>query len=279
MTRRTRVALTGASGQLGRAMTRLAPASWEIFGTSSRQVDIRSWQAVRDWIATVRPHLVIHAGAMTDVDGCELDEANAFAVNALGTRHVAGASEQFGATCVYVSTNFVFDGTKPAAYHEFDTPRPISVYGHSKLAGETEAQQVSEPTYIIRTAMVFDEQGRNFVNTMQKLMSERDELKVVADQFGNPTYAADLATGIMRIIDELPPATYHLANAGTASWFDWASEIREISGHDTKIVRISAADFPRAATPPANGCLTSIALSESNVGLPDWRDALRRCLS
>lgn len=279
MTRTVRVALTGASGQLGRALQALAPANWDISGTSSSEVDLRNWPAVRDWIAAVRPRLVIHAGALTDVDGCESRVEDAYAVNALGTRYVASAAARAGATLVYVSTNFVFDGTKPTPYHEVDTPNPISVYGASKLAGEVEASRAGSEVYIVRTAMVYAEEGRNFVNTMRRLMAERDELNVVADQFGNPTYASDLATGIIQLPSACPPGTYHLTNSGTASWYEWAEAVREIYGFSTRIRPIPASEYQRAATPPANGAMISLALAPAGIELPDWRDALRRCLA
>lgn len=279
MTKRIRVALTGASGQLGRALQRHAPATWDISGTSSKEVELRSWPAVRDWIATVRPRLVIHAGAMTDVDGCESRIEDAYAINALGTRHVASAAARTGATLVYVSTNFVFNGTKAEPYHEFDAPNPINVYGASKLAGELEAGRAECDVYIVRTAMVYAEEGHNFVNTMRRLMAERDELTVVSDQFGNPTYAGDLAVGIISLISTCPPGTYHLTNAGAASWFEWAEAVRDIGGFATTVRPIPASEYQRAATPPANGVMTSIALQGSGVELPEWRDALRRCLT
>ncbi len=279
MSRFTRVALTGATGQFGRALVRLAPQDWEISGSSSADVDLRIWTAVRDWIATARPQIVIHAGAMTDVDGCESRVDDAYAINALGTRHVARAASLCGAKIVYLSTNFVFDGTKAAAYHEFDSPHPLNVYGASKLAGETEVSQASSAVFIARTAMVYDQTGRNFVNTMRRLMADSDEIQVVDDQYGNPTYAGDLALGIVQLLENCPPGTYHLTNSGAASWFEWAQEVRTLCGLETTIRPIAGRDFKRAATPPANGELVSLALEGSGVRMPDWRDALRRCLT
>lgn len=273
-----RVAITGITGQVGSAFERLAPPGWEISGASSATVDVSSWETVRDWIAASRPHLVIHAAAMTDVDGCERNPYSAYRINALGTRNVAQAAERVGAMLVYLSTNFVFDGENATPYHEFDEPAPISVYGHSKLAGEREATAVSSPTFVARTAMVYDERGRNFVNSMKRLMAEREELRIVDDQYGNPTYAADLAAGLARIVDECPPGVYHLTNAGAASWFDWADEIRRTCKLDCRLVPIPASEYVRAATPPANGVMESLALEEFGIALPDWKDALARCL-
>jgi dTDP-4-dehydrorhamnose reductase len=273
-----RVAITGFSGQLGGALQRIAPASWQLFGASSATVDVTSWEAVRDWIAATRPGLVIHGAAMTDVDGCERDPALAYRVNALGTRNVGEAAARIGATLLYVSTNFVFDGAKTAPYHEFDEPQPINVYGHSKLAGEREALQRAGRVYVVRTAMVFDETGHNYVNTMRRLMTEREQLNVVSDQRGNPTYALDLAHGIASVVERCPPGIYHVTNSGEASWFDWAVEIRRLCGLVCELQPIPASEYQRAARPPMNGTMTSLILEDSGIRLPDWRDALARCL-
>ena len=273
-----RVAVTGASGQLGRALIALAGDDWDITGTSSSHVDVRDWNAVRAWIATVRPDFVIHAGAMTDVDGCESRAEDAYAINALGSRHVAAAAARIGAQLVYVSTNFVFDGELDRPYHEFDQPNPMSVYGASKLAGEREVLRQGSAAYIVRTAMVYDETGHNFVNTMKRLMAERESISVVADQFGNPTFAPDLATGILELLRFRPPGTYHLTNTGSTSWHGWASEIARLTDFGGSVEPIDAASYVRAATPPANGVMTSLAWPEAIEHLPDWRDALARCL-
>ncbi|MEZ4571893.1 MAG: sugar nucleotide-binding protein [Thermomicrobiales bacterium] len=184
-----------------------------------------------------------------------------------------------GAGLVYVSTNFVFDGEKDEPYHEFDAPAPISVYGLSKLAGEHEALQAHPDCYIVRTAMIYDDVGRNFVNTMKRLMSERDTISVVDDQFGNPTYAPDLAAGILRLIRTHPPGTYHLTNRDSTSWFGWASEIRKLGGYDCDVQPTTAAEYQRAASPPTNGVMTSIAARDVQDFMPVWQDALRRCLA
>ena len=237
------------------------------------------WTVVRDRISAFGPDLVIHAAAATDVDGCEREPEMAFLANALATRHVAQASAACDAQLLYVSTNFVFDGSKTSPYHEFDDPAPISVYGASKLAGEAEARATSARCHIVRTAMVFAPQGRNFVVTMQRLMGERDRLTVVDDQYGNPTYAPDLAEAIVKIVDTAPFGTYHVTNSGSASWYEWAREIASVTGASTTIDPIPAAEYQRDATPPANGVLESLALPRLGIVLPDWRDALRRCLS
>jgi dTDP-4-dehydrorhamnose reductase len=252
---------------------------WEILPLNRRDIDLLDWRAVRDQITTFNPRLVIHAAAVTDVDGCERDPKMAYLGNALVTRNIARAAALANADLVYVSTNFVFDGQKPEPYHEFDTPNPISVYGASKLAGEVEAREATARCTVVRTAMVFAQEGRNFVQTMLRLMAERERLTVVNDQYGNPTYAPDLARAIVQLVERAPYGTYHVTNSGTASWYDWACEIAAISGATTTIEPIPAADYRRDATPPANGVLESLALPTFGIELPEWRDALRRCLT
>lgn len=274
-----RVAITGIRGQLGSALQRQQFNHWDIFGSTSDEVDIANWPQVRDWIAFARPDLVIHAAANTDVDGCEREPAAAYRVNAVGTHYVAQAAASVGAQLVYVSTNFVFDGAMERPYHEFDSPAPISAYGASKLAGENEALRATADCYVIRTAMVYAREGRNFVNSMLRLFADRDQLSVVNDQSGNPTFADDLAVGIVRLIETGPPGIYHMTNSGAASWFEWADEIRRISGSKVHLTPILAAEYRRDASPPSNGILESVFLPDLGISLPDWRDALRRCLS
>jgi dTDP-4-dehydrorhamnose reductase len=273
------VAITGASGQLGRALLALGGETWEIDALSSTEVDLRNWRALRDRLARFAPDLVVHAAAATDVDRCEREPDWAYAINALGTRHVARAAALVNAELVYVSTNYVFDGAQDAPYHEFSAPRPISVYGASKLAGELEARSATPRCFIVRTSWLYAAEGRNFVNTMRRLMATQPSLRVVADQTGNPTYAADLAAALALVVERAPYGTYHSVNAGVTSWHGWASEIARLDGHSSDtIVPIPAADYQRAATPPPNGALVSLALPGLGIELPDWRDALQRCL-
>lgn len=272
------MAITGVGGQLGSALVELQKATWDVDGIPHSEVDIRNWSAVRDRIARFEPDLVIHAAAATNVDGCEREPDQAFAVNAAGTRYVARAAASVGAVVVYVSTNYVFDGQKGSAYHEYDSTRPISVYGLSKLAGEAEAMAATPNSYVVRTGMLYAEQGSNFVNTMRRLMAERDTLRVVDDQRGNPTYASDLAAAIVEIVNSAPPGIYHAVNSGTASWYEWAVEIARLTGASTEIEPIPATEFQRDAEPPANGAMESLLLPSLGIQLPDWRNALERSL-
>jgi dTDP-4-dehydrorhamnose reductase len=277
--RQKRIAVTGTTGQLGHALIQHAAANTHFIALSRPSVDITDWHSVRDAVMASRPDVVIHAAAATNVDECEGDPDMAFRINALGTRHVARAAALAGADLVYVSTNYVFDGAKTTAYHEWDTPAPISAYGASKLAGEWEARAATDRCYVARTAWLYSDTGRNFVHTMRRLMGERAELQVVSDQHGNPTYATDLANAVMELIDRAPFGTYHLVNEGIVSWFDWACEIREAIGAHCEIIAISGSEYTRAATPPKNGGLVSLSTDSLGIALAHWRDALRRSLA
>lgn len=275
---RTKVAITGSTGQLGESILRLWGERWDVIPLGGQSLDLTSWSAVRNAIAQVQPRIVVHAGAATNVDRCETEPDWAFQINALGTRNVAQAAASVGARLVAVSTNYVFEGAKDAPYHEFDATGPISIYGASKLAGEREALAVPD-SVVVRTAWLYGRTGRNFVATMRRLMSERDTLTVVDDQFGNPTFTDDLATAIEAIMVNAPSGIYHAVNCGTASWFDWANEIAALTSARTDVRPIAGSEYRREATPPTNGALTSLALPTLGIALPDWRDALRRCIS
>lgn len=279
MTSSRRVVVTGRTGQLAQAVVRHAPRGAHITTIGRPELDLTDWKAIRDAMVSLRPDVVIHAAAATNVDACETDPVYAFAVNAGITRNVARAAAHAGAVLVYVSTNYVFDGIKPEPYHEWDAPAPISVYGASKLAGEHEAQAASDRCFIARTAWLYSASGNNFVQTMQRLMGERPDLNVVADQFGNPTYASDLAVALYTLVDHAPFGTYHLVNSGLTTWFDWAVAIRDRIGAECRIHPIPGSEYKRAANPPVNGGMVSLASVAAEITLPDWSDALARCLS
>lgn len=272
-----RVLITGANGQLGRALQQTSPV--EYLALSRTELDVTEFDAVWSRASDYQPDLIIHSGALTDVDGCERDPDAAFKSNGLGTQNVASVAAEIGSRLVYISTNFVFDGTKDRPYHEFDCPNPISVYGASKLAGEIAVRTTCPRHYIVRTSMVFDGSGRNFVNTMLRLAGQRDALRVVSDQYGNPTYAGDLAKAIWKLIERPAFGTYHLTNTGTASWHDWAVEIFKQTGKQIRVEPIAAADYQRPATPPRNGVLANLSARSLGITLPHWQDALARCLA
>jgi dTDP-4-dehydrorhamnose reductase len=273
-----RLLVTGGSGQLGQAISRLGMSQHQVSAPDSVELDVTDLTTVRAVVAEYSPDVIVHSGAMTDVDGCERSPREAFRVNGLGTQNVAAVTAARGIPLVYISTNFVFDGELDRPYTEFDQPNPISEYGASKLAGERAVSSLNPDHMIVRTGMVFDESGRNFVSSMLRLASEHPRLTVVDDQFGNPTYAADLAVGVLQLIEQSARGTFHLTNNGTVSWFTWATKIFEITGIDIPVEPIPASEFKRDATPPSNGALDNLAAAALGIDLPNWLDALERCL-
>ncbi len=268
-----RLAITGAKGQLGRTLREAFPQE-ELLLIDLPEHDV-SERSVVPLICDWQPDLVIHAAAMTDVDGCERDPEMAFKVNALGTRNVALVCQRCGAPMLYVSTDYVFDGTKEEPYLEYDEPNPTSVYARSKLAGEEYVRDLLKRFYVVRTAWLYGQDGQNFVEKMLKLAETDDNLYVVANEFGSPTYARDLAEAMARLIQQPLYGIYHLVNEGTCSRYEFARRILELGGK---------ADFPlrptriyaRAARVPRRAVLRNFAAAtQLGIVLRPWEDALR----
>jgi dTDP-4-dehydrorhamnose reductase len=258
-----RVLITGAGGQLGHALA-------ETFGD---EVVVPLGRA--EWDVTSPPpvvlgtvDLVLHAAAWTDVDGAESDPQSAAAVNVGGTAHVA----ELGAPLLYVSTDYVFDGSKRTPYVESDAPNPLSVYGRTKLLGEAAA---GESAWVVRSSGLFGWTGRNFVRTMLALGAERDEVAVVDDQRSAPTYVGHLAEALRKVV-ELPPGVWHVAADGDCTWAEFAEAIFEEAGLRCRVRRLSTEELGRPAPRPAY----SVLRSERPLapGLPHWREGLRACL-
>ncbi|MEY2470495.1 MAG: dTDP-4-dehydrorhamnose reductase [Actinomycetota bacterium] len=269
-----RVLVTGAGGQLGHDLID-AFADHDVIGCDRAALDVTDRDAVLGTILTVAPDAVVHAGAWTAVDACESDPDKAFRVNALGTRNVAEAARRTGAHVVYVSTDYVFDGTKAEPYNEWDATNPQSVYGRSKLGGELE---LGPDSTIVRVAWVCGAHGNNFVRTMLRLATERDTWGVVDDQRGCPTFTPDLADAIRRFAVDRRPGVFHVTNQGATTWFDLAREVLELAGVDPeKVTPISTADYGAPAPRPANSVLDNAALR--GAGLPmlaDYHEPLER---
>jgi dTDP-4-dehydrorhamnose reductase len=274
-----RVLVTGARGQIGREVV-AAFAGHDVIAADHAALDVADRDAVLQAITSTAPAAVVHAGAWTAVDACESDPERAFRVNALGTRHVAEAARRAGAWICYLSTDYVFDGTKPEPYVEWDTPNPVSVYGRSKLGGEWEIGAVGADATIVRTAWVCGRHGHNMVKTVLRLAQEHEKLAFVDDQRGQPSFADDLAPMIRRLVVERRPGIFHVTNQGAVSWYEFAREVLEVAGLDPGRVRpIATADLvpPRPAPRPANSVLDNAALRLSGLPLlPHHRDALER---
>jgi dTDP-4-dehydrorhamnose reductase len=274
-----RVLITGAGGQLGHdLLASFDDASrYEVLGTTHASMDLADRDVVLATICGFEPDVVIHAGAWTAVDKAESEPDAAYAVNAFGTRNVAEAARRVGAHVVYVSTDFVFDGSKDGPYLEWDTPAPTSVYGASKLAGERE---IDSGSAIVRTSWVCGAQGNNFVKTMLRLAAERDTWGVVDDQRGCPSFTADLAPAIKQLAIGRLPGVFHLSNQGATTWYGFACAILEAAGHDaSRIKPITTADYPTPATRPANSVLDNFAWRAAGfAALNDWHTPLTRMI-
>ncbi len=272
----TRVLVTGAGGQIGREVVD-ACAGDELTAADHATLDVGDRDAVLQAITSTAPDVIVHAGAWTAVDACEGDPDHAFHVNALGTRHVAEGARRVGAWVCYLSTDYVFDGTKAEPYVEWDTPNPRSVYGRSKLGGEAELDRGAT---IVRTSWVCGRHGSNMVKTILRLAGEHEKLTFVDDQRGQPSFADDLAPMIRQLAIERRPGIFHVTNQGAVSWFEFSRTVLEVAGLDPDRVRpIPTADLdpPRPAPRPANSVLDNAALRLGGLPLlPHYRQPLER---
>ena len=274
-----RVLVTGAGGQLGHDLVRVCTeAGDDVVACDRAALDLGDRDSVAQAIVGTAPDVVVNAGAWTAVDDCEAEPDRAWRVNALGVRWVAEAARRVGAHVVHVSTDYVFDGTKPTPYVEWDRPHPVSVYGRSKLGGE---QELDASSTIVRTAWVCGAHGSNMVKTVLRL-ADRPELAFVDDQRGSPTFTADLAVAIRGLAVARLPGTYHVTNQGDTSWFGFVQDILAAAGQDPGKVRpITTAELdpPRAAPRPANSVLDNAALRLAGLPLlPHYRVSLDRLL-
>jgi dTDP-4-dehydrorhamnose reductase len=269
-----RVFITGAHGQLGNELQTLF-GSESLYLSSLPDEDVADLKIMAN-IAEFHPDLVLHAAAMTDVDGCERNPDQAFRVNGFGTRNVAVAAEKLGAKLVYVSTDYVFDGKKTAPYTEFDPTGPISVYGRSKLAGEEIVQRHCRRHFIFRTSWLYGRHGKkHFVRTVLTQAAEKDELSMVGDKVGAPTLARDLAEVIRAVTLTELYGIYHAANEGATSWQAYAMEILKIRGIAKPVRPIPMDDLGRPAQRPAYSVLRNFGLEQIGIRMRPWQAALK----
>jgi dTDP-4-dehydrorhamnose reductase len=280
-----RVFVTGASGQIGaeviaelshRNDARKESARIDVIAASHGDLDVSNRDAALAAIVTIEPDVVIHVAAYTAVDACENERDRAFAVNALGTRNVQEAARLIGAHVVYLSTDYVFDGTSPRPYLEWDTPNPLSVYGRSKLGGEAECEASST---IVRTSWVCGRIGSNMAKTVLKLAASSDgPLRFVDDQHGCPTIASELASMVCDLALARRPGIFHVTNQGETTWYGFAKQVLKASGGDVaRVEPITTAELrPRRLAPrPPNSALDNAALRLLGMTLlSDWHDAI-----
>ena len=265
--------VTGAAGMLGRdVMLAAGNAGHDVVGFGRTELDVTAPAALAKKLDLERPDVVINCAAWTDVDGAEASEQAAFAVNGTGAGNVAAAAAAVGASVVYVSSDYVFDGAKGAPYVESDQPAPLSAYGRTKLAGEEATVAANKRHFVVRSAWLFGIGGGNFAETMLRLAATQNEVLVVRDQVGSPTYTWHLAYGIVRLIEGLEFGIHHMAAAGQCSWYDFAREIFEQAKVECKVLSITTEEFGRPAPRPPFSALTS--QREHAIRLPSWQDGL-----
>ncbi|MFA5773870.1 MAG: dTDP-4-dehydrorhamnose reductase [Ilumatobacteraceae bacterium] len=273
--------ITGADGQLGHELVRVSQAvGHDVTASTHGKLDITNPSDVHDALVASRPDVVIHSAAWTAVDACEGDPGRAFEVNGTASGSIANAARMIGARVVYISTDYVFDGTKSSAYTEFDEPNPQSVYGASKLAGEL---AMNEGDAIVRTSWVCGFHGPNMVKTILRLAQSQTELRFVNDQIGCPSFADDLASMIVRLAEEQRSGLWHVTNSGVASWFDFAKDVLSAAGMDPqRVIPISTSELlpPRPAKRPANSVLDNLSLRSAGLpALDDYKSALQRLVN
>ena len=290
-----RILLTGVNGQLGQELQPILAPLGEIIGVARKTMDLAQPASIRQVISEVKPDLIVNAAAYTAVDKAETETELAKSVNAIAPTIMAEEAQQIGATLIHVSTDYVFDGRKNTPYTEQDATNPVSVYGQSKLAGEEGIRATGATHIILRTAWVYGTHGKsNFVKTMLRLFAERDEIRVVADQVGTPTWTSDIAQAIATLLSQLSQeqssqlpltGTYHYTNSGVASWYDFAVAILEEAkqlGYALKVQRIvpiTTSEYPTPAMRPAYSVLSGKKITAVlGTHPPHWREGLRHML-
>ena len=278
-----KILVTGANGQLGQCLQKISSQfeEFEFIFTDSETLDITNKEEVNDFFWQNSPDFCINAAAYTAVDLAETDVEKAFLVNADGTENLAEACAENNAQFIHVSTDYVFDGENNLAYTEEDFTNPLGVYGASKLAGDELALEVNPCSVILRTSWVYSEFGKNFVKTMLNLFATKDELNIVADQFGQPTNANDLAEAIMKIIksEKITPGIFNFSNLGRISWFDFAEKIAELSEAKIKLNAIETSQYPTPAKRPKNSVLDLDKISKTYaIQLKPWEESIEDCI-
>lgn len=280
-----KILVVGGNGQLGNCIRKIAPdfeLDYEFIFTDSQTLDITNEDQVNAFFYENKPDFCINASAYTAVDLAEKEKEKAFAVNADGVAHLAQACKDYKTIFIHVSTDYVFDGETNLCYSEDDFTNPIGVYGESKLKGEELALEINRKTVILRTSWLYSEFNKNFVKTMLNLFSQKEELGIVADQFGQPTNANDLAEAIMEII-EAPQKTYgifHFSNYPETTWFDFAKKIAEFSKSHIKLNQLTTEQYPTPAKRPKRSTMCLDKIEEIyKIEPKHWENSLEECVN
>jgi dTDP-4-dehydrorhamnose reductase len=275
-----RIAVLGSEGMLGTDLVHaLKASSHEVFPLDVPDIDIIDYDRLRENLLGLKPDVVINSAAYTDVDGCETNREHAFLVNGTGAGNTAAVATEIGATLIQISTDYVFDGGKDGAYLPDDPTDPLSIYGESKLEGESQIKEKSSDFLILRTSWLYGKNGKNFVETILKLAEQRDSLKVIDDQKGSPTFTVHMAGAIVDLLKTDLRGIHHLTNSGSCTWFEFAGEILSLKGIDRTITPCTTEEFPLPARRPANSVLDCSSTYAALGGpLPHWEESLREYL-
>ena len=271
-----KVLVTGVKGQLGYDVVKeLEKRGHQPIGVDRDEMDLMDNKMIQKVVGDLKPEAIIHCAAYTAVDKAEEDTDICYQVNTEATKVIAECAKKLDIKMIYISTDYVFDGTKEGEYVETDVPNPVNVYGSSKFKGEQHVQELLEKYYIVRTSWVFGINGNNFIKTMRRLGLERDELNIVHDQVGSPTYTADLAPLLVDMIETDKYGVYHVTNEGFCSWYEFANEIFEQSEIEVKVSPISTDKYPTLAKRPLNSRLNKHKLVKAGFKpLPNWNESL-----
>jgi len=288
MNDKPKILVTGANGQLGKGLQELASSysQFEFVFLSREDMPIHQFELVRNFFDTLKPAFCINCAAYTAVDKAESEKDLAFQINGEAVGVLAAICKEHSTKVIHISTDYVFNGEATYPYTENFPTDPINIYGASKLEGEKQAIQLDPDCIIIRTSWVYSSFGKNFVKTMIRLMNEKDEVKVINDQFGSPTYAADLAEIILKIISDCQisvsnwkPGIYNFSNEGVITWYDFARAIKEIIECPCDVKPISTAEYPTPAKRPIYSVLDKTKVQKTfGIQLKDWKESLRTCI-
>lgn len=269
-----RVLVLGSEGQLGSELRRVL-VEHDMTPARHDEVDIAQIARVIDFARHARPDVIVNAAGYTDVDGCEKNKETAFLVNAIGARNAAIAARKVEADLIHISTDYVFDGNKEEPYLESDSAQPLNIYGWSKLLGERMVMEQNPQTFILRVAWLYGSVGRNFVKTMLALAKDKEELNVVEDQMGTPTFAGDVARQIKLLMDTERYGLYHCTSQGCCTWYEFAREIFRLAGIPVRVIPVTSAEYPRPARRPAFSVLDNLMLRVQGLDImPTWKDSL-----
>jgi dTDP-4-dehydrorhamnose reductase len=286
---KSKILVTGGNGQLGKALREFSSlhTGLDFVFLSREELPIEQFELVRNYFNTLKPAYCINCAAYTAVDKAESEKELAFQINGEAVGVLAAVCKEHNTKFIHISTDYVFNGEATYPYTENFPPDPINVYGASKLEGEKQAMELNPDSIIIRTSWLYSSSGNNFVRTMMQLMSKKDEVKVIKDQLGSPTNAADLAETIFNIIGychlqiyNWNPGIYNFSNEGIISWYDFAKAIKEITDSPCEIKPITSSEYPTAAKRPAYSVLDKTKIQEAyGIKLKKWKDSLRTCIS